>query len=570
MSEYVPQHRAALKRRRRPSRRVVVAAAVVGVAALVATLGFARQASTDSGPECGAEEGLRVVAAKEIAPVVEAVSRIARNQPENETDTACDAPTVVAADPAETADALRAERGNRPDVWIPDSSIWTTQLASHGTSVPSGNPSVASSPLVMAVAAGLVPAKPDGGLAVGDLLPAASQDRAPARWGLPDPKRSMAGVGALLNLKATLGNRPEAAGLLTAVLRGAQRDVSSTTGSTPLQTAAAGGLAVPATEQQVHAHNAGAGSERRLQAAYTDPQISTSADYPFVVFAATAAKRARAADLLTALQGDLGRRLVLAEGFRDAAGTPGPALSGTFGVDPGRPGTGRTLDGGAVDAAISALDTITRASRVLAVLDVSGSMATKVPSAGGATRLGLAVQATVSGLALYSDDTVAGLWTFSTNLTPTSDHEVLVPLVPLGRAADGTSGREQLTKGLGRVTVRQGGATGLYDTVLAAVRAVREGWDPDRVNSVVLVTDGANEDEHGVDLTTLLATLRAEQDPTRPVSVFAIAYGQDGDLAALQQIVGVTGGKAYPARDPLGIGTVLLDAIGNRACSPGC
>ena len=52
--------------------------------------------------------------------------------------------------------------------------------------------------------------------------------------------------------------------------------------------------------------------------------------------------------------------------------------------------------------------------------------------------------------------------------------------------------------------------------------------------------------------------------------VFAIAYGPSGDLAALQQITQVTGGQAYAARDPRTIGSVMLDAIGRRACAPGC
>jgi hypothetical protein len=180
------------------------------------------------------------------------------------------------------------------------------------------------------------------------------------------------------------------------------------------------------------------------------------------------------------------------------------------------------------------------------------------------------LQAAVNGLALYPDDTVAGLWTFSTNLTPTTDYQQVVPMVTLGRAADGSNGRQRLAQGLAGVKVTDGW-TGLYDTVLAAVREVRKDWDPQRVSSVVLITDGANEDpQGGIDLPTLLQTLRQENDPDKPVPVFAIAYGPSGDLAALQQITQVTGGQAYAARDPRTIGSVMLDAIGRRACAPGC
>ena len=43
-----------------------------------------------------------------------------------------------------------------------------------------------------------------------------------------------------------------------------------------------------------------------------------------------------------------------------------------------------------------------------------------------------------------------------------------------------------------RLPRQTGGATGLYNTTLAAYERVRSGWDPADVNSVVLLTDGAN------------------------------------------------------------------------------
>jgi Mg-chelatase subunit ChlD len=207
---------------------------------------------------------------------------------------------------------------------------------------------------------------------------------------------------------------------------------------------------------------------------------------------------------------------------------------------------------------------------LLAVIDVSGSMAEPVPSAGGAQRIDLVKKAAGNGLALYGDRAEIGLWTFSTDLTPTTDYRELVPIGPLGDRPGGPSGREALARSLAGVAPMRGGSTGLYDTVLAAVRTVRAGWEPGRVNSVVVLTDGENQDPSGIGLGQLLTTLKAEADPARPVLVIGIAYGPDSDQGALVAISAVTGGTAYTAENPADVQRVFLDAIGRRSCRPEC
>jgi hypothetical protein len=61
------------------------------------------------------------------------------------------------------------------------------------------------------------------------------------------------------------------------------------------------------------------------------------------------------------------------------------------------------------------------------------------------------------------------------------------------------------------------GGTGRYDTTLAAVRAVRDDYDPNAVDSVALITDGEDDDATGIQLPALLDTLRAGADPARPI-----------------------------------------------------
>jgi secreted protein with Ig-like and vWFA domain len=99
---------------------------------------------------------------------------------------------------------------------------------------------------------------------------------------------------------------------------------------------------------------------------------------------------------------------------------------------------------------------------------------------------------------------------------------------------------------------------------------VRAGYDPDRVNVVLLLTDGMNDDVNSITMDQLLSTLAAEQDPARPVPVISIAFGPDSDVAALQQISRATGGATYLSQDPRQIGEIFLDAVGQRLCRPSC
>jgi len=103
-----------------------------------------------------------------------------------------------------------------------------------------------------------------------------------------------------------------------------------------------------------------------------------------------------------------------------------------------------------------------------------------------------------------------------------------------------------------------------------SIRQQRNTYDAGRINSVVLLTDGRNEDPDSISDDVLLRTLRAEADPARPVPVTPIGIGPDVDFPALQQIAAATGGKAYLARDPADIRGVFLDAILERRCRPTC
>jgi hypothetical protein len=272
-----------------------------------------------------------------------------------------------------------------------------------------------------------------------------------------------------------------------------------------------------------------------------------------------AADRVRLADeLLAALTGERYIDELAAVGLRGPDGTAGfPAM-------PGAPATITTgqLDGAAVARALATWISVTRPARMLAVMDVSGSMSLPVPSAGGASRSQIALEAARQGMMLFDDSWSVGLWTFATNLNGSLDHRQIVPIGPM------TENRAALVAALQTVRPDPNGDTGLYDTVLAAYQEVRAGWDPLAVNSVVLLTDGQNDDPSGITLDELVASLQTIIDPRYPVQVIAIGIGDEVSQAELERITSTTGGGTFIARDPSDIGPIFLRAISLRPPLP--
>jgi hypothetical protein len=246
----------------------------------------------------------------------------------------------------------------------------------------------------------------------------------------------------------------------------------------------------------------------------------------------------------------------------------GAGLTADRGVDGTRPATVALPDVATAQQVLDTLAAVHRDARILAVVDVSGSMAAPFPGPDGSSKLDLALQAAAAGLQFYPDTTVVGLWSFSEDMSATTDHQELVPLTPL--SAPGGGGREALEQAMTALRAVPDGGTGLYDTTLAAVRAVRAGWDPARVNAVVLLTDGDDTDADGIGLDQLLSTLRSEGASGQPVPVITIAYGDSAGAESLAAISAATGGATYQASDPTRIRDVFLDAVGQRACRPAC
>jgi Ca-activated chloride channel family protein len=88
--------------------------------------------------------------------------------------------------------------------------------------------------------------------------------------------------------------------------------------------------------------------------------------------------------------------------------------------------------------------------------------------------------------------------------------------------------------------LRAEGDTALLDGVYEAYRGLEELADTERINAIVVMTDG-QENNSAISLRRLVSELQ-EQSPV-PVVVFCIAYGDDADIATLQAIAEPTGGQ---------------------------
>jgi hypothetical protein len=533
---------------RRPTPAVLIAAAVV-VALLAGGLVWWLVGS-------GGCDDRRTVAVT-VAPELEALAEDRLAEPIPLEDGGCAVADVTAQEPLQTVGDLGAlEDDALPDVWVPDSSLWPARLPD--VPVEAGG-SLGTSPVVLATSR-----------AVADEL---GWTEEPPAWGealasdrpvvVPDLATSAEGLAALSAVRASLGGGEEADNAVVRAVLAAQRGPAVSVAEALASGAenAADAPLVPVSEQEVYATNRGAdGSE--LVAVYPSDG-SPSLDYPVLRVGSPSGEDAAAADaVIEALTSDSARTAALDAGFRDADGAAPPRAGEETGTRGDAP-SALELDPAAVGSLVARLTSLAAPSRIVTVFDVSTSMEAPV---GDGTRATLARDAARATLTLVPGDFALGLWAFAYQLDGGQDWVELVPTRELDAAVDGGTQRDVLDEQLQTIPDRlTPGGTGLYDTTLAAVRAAREDYDPTAVNSVLMVTDGTNEDdEGGLPLERLLSVLRSEADPERPVKVIGVALGPDADLEALEQIAEATEGAAYSAVDPADLQTVLFDALRQR------
>ena len=293
-------------------------------------------------------------------------------------------------------------------------------------------------------------------------------------------------------------------------------------------------------------------------------------DSPFITLDApwvSADQKQAAALFETFVQLPANQTKVLEFGFRPynqqvKVGAPVEAANG---VNPNEPQA--VLEVPAPEVLVKLLDGWAeqrKAARVLLVVDVSGSMADAADGAGGVSKLELAKQAATSALVQFKDADQVGLRIFSTGLTRNAT-DTYVDVVPIATMAEGQ--RTTLRNAIGRLVPVQG--TPLYAVAAASYATMGDGYDPDKINAVVLLTDGANDDGNKADdrqqLDGLLAELRvgSEGANIRPIRIFPIAYGKDAQKNILRQIAEASNAAAYDASNPATIEQVFANVISN-------
>jgi hypothetical protein len=564
-------------RNRWPGGAAAVASAVL---VLLVALGWAGYRLQQHHPSCSGRVTVTVAAAPEIAPAVQAaVGPWAAAR----TTGTCVAVTVSAVDPGDMAAAVAGTRGitltglgrangtvRVPDVWIPDSSTWLTRLrAAAPDLVPAAADAIATSPVVLAVPQPLATTlgRPGQALTWTALLNTMTSNTT-LKAGIVDPGRDAAALNSLVTLNAAAASLgPNGRDATVAALRALAANRSAVRTDLLARFPRAGDpaslasalAAAPLPEQAVIAYNA-TQPPVPLAAVTLDP-APAALDYPYAIMPATTGDAATMATALrAAFTGSAFRDLLAHDGLRAADGSTGTGFTVSAGASskPTGPAQPATVDPTPINQALSTWSTITQSGRILAVIDVSGSMLTPVATAGGATREQVTVKAAASGLALFDDTWAVGLWTFATNLNGTTPYRQLVPIGPL------SSQRPQLAAALQTVAADPRGDTALYQTLLAAYQTVQDGWDSSKVNSVVLMTDGMNDNPGGMTLDQLTTALQKIADPHKPVQIIVLGIGTEVPKAEMQKITQITGGGVFIATDPANIGQIFLQAIALR------
>jgi len=530
-----------------PRRRRGTTAWYVGIAALsliaagtVFKLKLASPEATADGSNCAHVDTVRVAVTPAMAGMVtKAAAAVAKDC--RRIDVVTSASDVV------VRDLLGA--GTRPDLWVPDSSAWVARLTASHQSTESVSNALASSPVILV--GGPIATPPNS-------WTAALQS---GQVALPDPLTS--GVGALTVVApraetATTGYDADRVREMLVPLAqaygehradGRPDDVALTS-----LTSATRKL-IPVTEQAY------------LSAAKTNDLVQplppvTGAPlltYPLVAPAGASVPVLQAGREISAWFASADGSTALAsaglrrgDGSADGLPTAIAGLKMLGGIEPLQ-----------VAGDLHTWQVVSVPSSLLAVFDASGSMDF---DAGGHTRMELSIGVAETALKqVYPDHAKIGLWVFSIDQGGKGqDWRELAPIRRLDEVVGGATQRQVLLGLAPRMLGMTHGGTGLYDTTLAAYKEALASYDPNYSNSLVLLTDGANDDPGSISLDRLLADLQQLHDPQRPVRIIGIAISGDADFKSLDRIAKSTGGAAYSAENPQDITRVFAQALLSR------
>jgi Ca-activated chloride channel family protein len=473
-----------------------------------------------------------------------------------------------------------------PHVWTPAAITWVHLLEQHRsdrgvpTLIPAQRSTILRSPLVIAMPEPMARALgwPDREISWTEIFALAQDPRGwasrghpewgPFKLGKTNPHFSTSGLHALVATYRMAGSGPIDDRTVVAFMKGVEASVVhyGSTVSAFLRSLADEDdrgealsyvSAIAIEEKQVLEYNEGSSEYHEDGLAPTTKLAGISpkegsiwADHPYVVLEApwvSDQQRRAAAKFLEHLTSDAVQKEFLDNGFRGARGETGKIINESDEVDRDMPRTDLSaLDSRTLARVQASWKDLRKNARVLVVMDVSGSMGDRLGSA-PTSKLELAKQALSAALDDFARDDEVGLWTLAGN----ERHEV----VGVGAIRDQ---KAQLRSEIERLQP-SGTGRSLYATVASAVTSMRQRFDRDRINAVIILTDGRNDDPANAALSDLIRQLRA----TPRVGVFTVAYGAGADADSLKKVALAADGVHYDAVDPRVIGRVILEVVSN-------
>jgi Bacterial extracellular solute-binding protein len=556
--EWQGTHRSTEPKRRGVSVGVIVAlvAVVVVVAGVILWRFFGDMLSNRSttAARCvGGQEAVPVIADPSIADQIQQFA----NRFDKTAGPVGDKCVVVGVKPADSDAVIDgftgnwpAELGDRPALWVPASSMSTARLqASAGHQTISDNQSLTKTPVVLAVRPELKNALSQqnwGTLPGLQTNPTGLDGLNLPGWGslrLAMPTSVASDASYLAAEAVAVASAPQGAPVtagMSAVnaLTGAQPKLPNNSTSAAMDAlvqtgdpATAPVHAVVITEQQLYQRSTKVPNAKTKLASWLPPGPTAEADYPTAVFSGNwlSEEQVTAANEFVGFLRKPEQLADLAKaGFRAQGGTT-PKSDVT--------------DFAPMSNSLKVGDDALRASLANAMTAPAHGSSTTImldqsmpTDEGGKSRLTNVVAALRKRLAALPPTSSVGLWTFDGR-----EGRAEVPTGPLTDQLANQPRSAALNAALDKQYSSNGGAVSfttlrmIYDDVLAHFRA-------GQANSILVITAGPHTD-HTLDGPGLQDYIHKTFDPTRPVAVNVIDFGDDPDRATWQAVAQASGGS---------------------------
>jgi Ca-activated chloride channel family protein len=263
----------------------------------------------------------------------------------------------------------------------------------------------------------------------------------------------------------------------------------------------------------------------------------------------SAQQRAAAADFVRYGRTVEGQTVVRDSGFRDIAWRPSAAEVGG-GLATHEPNVVALPEAGVLAAVQRSFPIVRKRARVLFLVDVSGSMGDRITKT--VTKLDAAKQAIADAIRYLGSTDEVGLAAFSNRAHGRLSPGLVNPIAPL------QSNRSAFLAGVR--SLRPLSQTPLYNAVDTFTAGMLKSYQPNKINAIVLLSDGHNATDQTETRPQLLTRLAAVH-MRAPILVFTLAYGSDADTATLNLIAEASGAHYYDATDPSTVNKVLAQDL---------